>query len=130
MMQTNERKILIVGDGSSEITAIREGLVADGCRVRLSGTAEAALAASQEWHPEVVIADDTFAEFIQHLRRLCIDIPVLVRSRSRAAFVELLNSGADDCVDKSCSVAELRARIRSKLRNSRRFVPTETKREG
>lgn len=130
MIETNERKILIVGRSFPEISDLRNGLVGDGFRVRVSETAEAALAESGMWHPTMVIADESFAGFIDKLRRLCANVPVLIRSRSRAQFVALLNGGADDCVETTCSVAELRARIRSKLKHSRRFVGTTTKREG
>ena len=130
MIEANQRKVLIMGSSTSEIAVIRNGLVADGCQVRVSETAETALAESIRWKPEMVIADDSFADFIGTLRRICTDIPVLIRSQSRTQFVALLNGGADDCVEKTCSVAELRARIRSKLKHSRRFVGTKTGREG
>jgi PleD family two-component response regulator len=68
MIEANERKVLIVGGSSSEIANLRNELVADGCWVRVSETAEAALAEPGTWKPAIIIADDAFAELITRLR--------------------------------------------------------------
>ena len=111
------RKILIVGDASSDLGKIRNALVADGFHVRFSGTAESALVEWRRWQSEIVIVDETVPDVIAALRRISARVVVLARTHSCANCIELLDAGADDCVGKTCSVAELRARIRSKLRS-------------
>jgi len=123
-MRNNEasaQKILIVG-ASSDLREIGTSLVSDGFQIRFSNTSEAALTASQAWYPDFVIVDDTASGFIKAFRALNFRTPLLARTPTRAGFAGLLDDGADDCVERLCSVTELRARIRSKLKYSRRPV--------
>jgi DNA-binding response OmpR family regulator len=108
------------GDNSSDPRAIRSGLATDGYLIRSSLTVEEALEQSKSWQPEIVIADEAVADFSEQtffkaLRASNINSSLLIRSDSRTSFVELLDRGADDCIERSCSVAEARARVRSKL---------------
>lgn len=110
------RKIWIVGDASSDLGNIRNALVADGFHVRFSEMPESALAEWRRWQFDIVIVDETVPDVIAAFRRISARVLVLARTHSCANCIELLDAGADDCVGKTCSVAELRARIRSKLR--------------
>jgi DNA-binding response OmpR family regulator len=111
------RKIWIVGDASSDLKDLRSALVADGFHVRFSGTAESALAEWRRWQFDIVILDETVPDVIAAFRQISARVVVLARTRSLANCIDLLDAGADDCVGTTCSVAELRARIRSKLRS-------------
>lgn len=111
-----KRKIWIVGDASSDLGKIRNALVADGFQVRFSEMPESALAEWRRWQFDIVIVDETVPDVIAAFRRISARVLVLARTHSCANCIELLDAGADDCVGKTCSVAELRARIRSKLR--------------
>jgi two-component system, OmpR family, response regulator MtrA len=118
---TKRSRILIVGSDFTRVAELRTALTADGYLVRSSGSGQEALEQSKAWRPEIVIADGLLADievsvFCTVLRASGAVSSILVRSGQPANIVEVLDAGADDCMDKSCSNVELKARVRSKLK--------------
>jgi len=114
-------RILVVGSDFVHVAELHTALTADGYLVRSSESGREALEESKAWQPEIVIADGLLAdielsEFCTVLRASGAASSILVRSRQQGNIVEVLDAGADDCLDKRCSIAELKARVRSKLK--------------
>jgi DNA-binding response OmpR family regulator len=118
---TKRSRILIVGSDFTRVGELRAALTADGYLVRSSRSGQEALEQSRAWRPEIVIADDLLADievsvFCTVLRASDAASSILVRSGRWGNIVKVLDAGADDCIDKSCSIAELKARVRSQLK--------------
>jgi two-component system, OmpR family, response regulator len=118
---TKRSRILIVGSDFTRVAELRATLTADGYLVRSSRSGQEALEQSKVWRPEIVIADGLLADievsvFCTVLRGSGTASSILVRSGQWGNIVEVLDAGADDCIDKSCSNTELKARVRSKLK--------------
>ncbi|HEY5214064.1 MAG TPA: response regulator, partial [Acidobacteriaceae bacterium] len=114
-------KILIVGSDFTHMAELRTALTTDGYLVHSSMSGQDALEQSKAWRPEIVVADGSLADieipaFCTALRASGAASSILVRLRQPSEFIEVLDAGADDCVDRGCSMSELRARVRSKIR--------------
>jgi DNA-binding response OmpR family regulator len=75
----------------------------------------------------VLIDDDTgtkASEICAHIRARGKTMPIVVVSDRLAtgSKISLLDAGADDCVDKECSMSELTARVRAILRRPKAIV--------
>ena len=117
--------VLVVDDDPTVSDVVRRYLEQDGCRVRLAGNGEAALASAASEMPDLVVLDLMMPgidglEVCRRLRRSAPDLPVLMLTAlgeepDRVAGLEV---GADDYVTKPFSPRELTLRIRSILRRA------------
>lgn len=102
---------------------LERGLAEEGYSVRAASDGEAALRMFNELPPDLVVLDLNLpvmsgAEVLTGIREYSSEIPVLVLTgqHDAAVRVECLNHGADDCLLKPFSMAELKARCRALLR--------------
>ncbi|MGA5301056.1 response regulator transcription factor [Nucisporomicrobium flavum] len=117
--------VLVVDDDPTVSDVVRRYLEQDGCRVRLVGNGEAALAAASAEMPDLVVLDLMMPgidglEVCRRLRQDAPELPVLMLTAlgeepDRVAGLEV---GADDYVTKPFSPRELTLRIRSILRRA------------
>lgn len=116
-------RILIVDDEPHILSLVARGLTADGYESVTAEDGEEALERASQGDIDLVILDvglpsmDGF-EVLRNLRARGIGIPVIMlTARSTTAdAVEGLDAGASDYVPKPFAVVELRARVRSRLR--------------
>src|SRR5665213_3469570 len=97
-------RILVVGADHNRVAELESVLMADGYLVRCSVSGCDALEQSRVWRPEIVIADGTLVDmeipsFCTVLRTSGDASSILVRLRQSSDFAEVLDAGADDCVD-------------------------------
>ena len=118
---TARSRILIVGKDRNRAAELGSALVADGYLVRSSTSGHDALEQSRIWRPQLIIADGSLTDI--KIPSLCTVLrasgnasSIMVRLLHPSDFVEVLDAGADDCMDGGCSTSELKARVRSKLR--------------
>jgi two-component system KDP operon response regulator KdpE len=115
-------RVLIVDDEPQILRALRINLTARQYQVRTAADGTAALRATAEEHPDLIILDLGLpdidgVEVIRSLRGWT-PVPIVVlsgRADSRGK-VDALDAGADDYVTKPFSIDELLARIRSVTR--------------
>jgi two-component system KDP operon response regulator KdpE len=119
-----KQRILVVDDEAQIARVLRAGLAARGYDVRSASDGALALAAFDEWEPDLVITDLSMpgvdgVELCRRLRaRSAVPIIVLsVRDEERTK-VEALDAGADDYVTKPFGIEELGARVRAALRRA------------
>jgi two-component system OmpR family response regulator len=123
-------RALVVDDEANVCYLAGTALRLDRWTVRVSDSGAAALAALEEFRPDVIVLDvmlgdaDGF-EFCQRLRRCGIGTPVLfLTARASAADrVRGLTIGGDDYLTKPFSVEELVARCRLLARRGGRSGP-------
>lgn len=124
-MGNNKYKILVVEDDSSIRSVMQTVLEANGYQVLLAATCtegELMLASHQ---PDLVfldlgLPDRDGLEFIRTARRSS-GVPILILSArtQECDKVEALDLGANDYITKPFGTAELLARVRAALRNTR-----------
>lgn len=115
--------ILIVDDEPAIVQVIQERLEREAFTVRVATTGEAALAATYEERPHLLILDLMLPdadglEVLRHLRQSGHEIPVIILT-ARDDDVDIvvgLELGADDYVVKPFNPRELAARVRAVLR--------------
>lgn len=119
-------RFLIAEDNQALAMFLKRGLEADGHQVRLASDGQAAVDSFLEEAPDFAILDLNMPrldgiEVLRILRSTSEDLPILVLSaRSEVETrIECLNLGADDCMAKPFSLAELRARTLALLRRKR-----------
>ncbi len=134
-----ERKprILVVDDEAQIARVLRAGLTARGYEVRSASDGALALAALEEWGPDLVMTDLSMPgiDGIELCRRIRSrsEIPIIVLSvkGEEGTKVEALDAGADDYVTKPFGMDELIARVRAALRRTAaRTTGTDTVLEG
>lgn len=116
-------RILVVDDEPHILALVTRGLAADGYETVTADDGPEAVERAVEGDIDLVILDvglptmDGF-DVLRTLRSRGIGVPVIMlTARSATAdTVEGLDAGASDYVAKPFSVAELRARVRSRLR--------------
>ena len=116
-------RVLVVEDDAALSRFLQRGLVGEGYAVRVAGDGEAAMTELEAVLPDLLVMDLGLpkrdgTEVLRFLRERCAETPVLVLSarcevRTR---IECLDLGADDCMGKPFSMAELKARCRALLR--------------
>ncbi|MGB0122237.1 MAG: response regulator transcription factor [Silvibacterium sp.] len=119
-------RFLVAEDNQALGMFLRRGLEADGHEVRLAGDGQAAVDNFLEETPDLAILDLNMprldgTEVLRFLRSVTEDLPVLILTARNEMETRLkcLDLGADDCMLKPFSLAELRARIRALLRRRR-----------
>jgi DNA-binding response OmpR family regulator len=126
------RKVLVVDDDKTAAELLERLLVGEGFAVETAATAGGAKELADFFAPDAVLLDvmlngeDTFDVLIELRRNQ--DIPVIMIGDETGSELDRLvglRMGADDCVTKPFSYAELVARLRAVLRRSMpRAVPT------
>ncbi len=118
-----ELRILVVEDDGALRRFLERGLAAEGYRVSLAADGEAAMEELEAVLPDLVVMDLNLpkrdgTEVLRFLRARCTETPALVLSARHevGTRVECLDLGADDCMGKPFSLAELKARCRALLR--------------
>ncbi len=127
----NGPRVLVVDDEAAMRDVLELGLGGHGFAVRVAADAQAALAAVDSWEPEAIILDVMMPRIdgislLPILRRRT-EAPILMLSAKSEvdAKIASLAQGADDYVAKPFDLAELAARVHSRLRRpqlSRRDV--------
>jgi len=119
-------RFLVAEDDRALGIFLTRGLEADGHHVNLASDGQAAVDAFLEQAPDLTILDLNLprkdgAEVLRFLRSLTDDLPILILTarNEMETRVKCLDMGADDCMLKPFSLAELRARCRALLRRSR-----------
>lgn len=124
-MSNNKYKILVVEDDAHIQTLLQTLLESVGFKVILAGSCSAAQVMHASYIPDLIILDlglpdQDGIEFLKKLREES-SVPVIVLSARMEEDdkVAALDEGANDYVTKPFGSAELLARVRSALRNSR-----------
>jgi two-component system, OmpR family, copper resistance phosphate regulon response regulator CusR len=120
-------RILIAEDEARIASFIVKGLIADGHTATVATNGNEALAAGRSGAFDLIVLDLGLPgrdglSVLQELRSEAIEIPVIILT-ARDSIDDLvggLDSGADDYIAKPFRFDELLARIRSRLRESRR----------
>ena len=119
-------RFLVAEDDHALGLFLRRALEAEGHEVRLAQDGQAAIDSLIEEMPDIAILDLNMprkdgTEVLRFLRSVSEDIPVVILSARNETETRLkcLNLGADDCMLKPFSLAELRARTRVLLRRRR-----------
>lgn len=117
-------RILAIDDDPAILRSLRRGLEAHGYDVETLASGEGAVAAVEQFRPDVVLLDLVLpgvdgVEICRQLRTRS-GVPILVLSAvgEDNRKVQALDEGADDYVVKPFSMPELEARIRVALRRS------------
>lgn len=116
-------RILIVEDDAALRRFLERGLAAEGYSVSVAADGEEAIQELDAALPDLVMMDLNLpkrdgTEVLRFLRGRCAETPALVLSARHevGTRVECLDLGADDCMTKPFSLAELKARCRALLR--------------
>jgi DNA-binding response OmpR family regulator len=117
-------RILVVDDEPQIVALVSRGLHADGYETVSAEDGAAALELALAGDVDLIVLDvglpsmDGF-EVLRALRAAGSDVPVIMLTARSATgdAVQGLDAGASDYVPKPFSVAELRARVRSRLRD-------------
>ena len=120
------RRVLVVEDERTINQALADRLVAEGFDVKQAYDGPGAVAAAQEWDPELLVLDVMLPGFDGHevCRRVQAHRPVpvlmLTARDDETDLLVGLGVGADDYLTKPFSLRELVARIRVLLRRVER----------
>ncbi|HEU4981225.1 MAG TPA: response regulator transcription factor [Acidobacteriaceae bacterium] len=119
-------RFLIAEDNEALGTFLKRGLEADGHEVRVASDGQAAVDSFLEQTPEMAVLDLNMprldgTEVLRFFRTVTGDLPILVLSARNdvATRIACFDLGADDCMMKPFSLAELRARCRALARRRR-----------
>lgn len=116
--------VLVIEDDHHIREALTRGLTDAGHAVRAEASGAAALTATVEWVPDVVVLDlglpDLDGADVLRMLRSVTSAPVIVATArdDEKEIVRLLDQGADGYVVKPFSAAQIEARIRAILRRS------------
>jgi DNA-binding response OmpR family regulator len=119
-------RFLIADDDPALGAFLARGLEAEGHIVSVANDGQAAVDAFLREAPDLTILDLNLprkdgAEVLRFLRSVTEDLPILILTARNEVEtrVKCLDLGADDCMLKPFSLAELRARCRALLRRRR-----------
>ena len=119
MVDTPERRILLIEDDRDVRSALAVVLADDGFQVVTAPNGFDALASLEGHRPDVVILDWMMpvvdgANFVRALRtEYHLATPVLVITAGRVSREEALSAGADGYLQKPFDLSELLARVRA-----------------
>jgi len=119
-------RFLVADDDPALGAFLARGLETEGHTVRLASDGQGAVETFLHETPDITILDLNLprkdgTEVLRFVRSISEDIPVLILSARNdvETRVKCLDLGADDCMMKPFSLAELRARCRALLRRRR-----------
>jgi DNA-binding response OmpR family regulator len=119
-------RFLIADDDHALGMLLVRGLETEGHSVRLSGDGQGAVETFLHEMPDLTILDLNLprmdgTEVLRFVRSVSEDLPILILTARNdiETRVKCLDLGADDCMMKPFSLAELRARCRALLRRRR-----------
>ncbi len=124
-MNNNKYKILVVEDEDNICKFISALLEANGYQAIIAKTCLMAQSMFSSYIPDLIILDLGLPDmdgmnFLNYVRETSLTPIIVLSARSdESDKVNALDSGANDYVTKPFSTAELLARVRSSLRNSR-----------
>ncbi|MGA7436642.1 MAG: DNA-binding response regulator [Luteibacter sp.] len=131
-MSAQEPHILVIDDAPEGIRDLLQALRAEPFRISLATTAEQGYQRTQVLAPDLILLDVrmpgmdglTVCRLLQEIQPAR-DIPILFLTSAASEDERLagLSQGAVDYILKSCSPAELLARVRIHLRLTRRGLP-------
>jgi DNA-binding response OmpR family regulator len=123
--------LLVVQDEAPVASFIKRGLEAEGFAVRTACDGAEGLELSRSFDFDLIVLDlvlptVTGEEILAKLRAAGSSVPVIVLTAQDAISdrVSTLNAGADDYLTRPCSLEELVARIRARLRTADQAVST------
>lgn len=124
MTQPSSQRLLLIEDDERIGTRVRDGLQANGLKVRWCRTGMGGLADAAEQPPDIVLLDLGLpdADGIDVARSLRSRLPtiVLILITARDSEIDIvagLDAGADDYLTKPFSITVLLARIRAQMRH-------------
>jgi DNA-binding response OmpR family regulator len=118
---TVRARVLVVDDEPSILRMLQIGLQDGPYEVRTAMTGEDGLRLAAEWQPDIVLLDLLISdldgyEVCRRLRQFTTaPIIVVTALRSEHVVAECVDDGADACIHKPFSVAELTSRVRGAL---------------
>lgn len=123
--------ILVVDDDEEVLDVMRDYLTAEGYHVETAQDGPTALSVIEETPVDGVILDvmlpgQTGFDICRQIR-MRLDLPILFLSAFQDEVHKLrgLGLGADDYIVKTCSPAEVAARVKAVLRRSRKGTPKQ-----
>jgi DNA-binding response OmpR family regulator len=118
-------RILIADDEAAMAMGLRDNLQFEGYEVIVASDGEAALAATTQHNPDLVLLDIMMPkldglEVCRRIRQAGLRIPILMLTAKSQEIdiVRGLEVGADDYITKPFSVRELLARVKAALRRT------------
>jgi DNA-binding response OmpR family regulator len=120
------RRVLVVEDDPTIVDAIAVRLRAEGFRIRTAADGPAAVAAAEEWEPDLLILDVMLPGFdgLEVCRRVqarrLVPVLMLTARDDETDMLVGLGVGADDYMTKPFSMRELVARVHVLLRRVER----------
>ena len=121
---TASKRILVVDDEPVVAEVVERYLRRDGYDVRVASTGTEALAAAQDWVPDLVVLDVMLPEMgglevCRRIRQQSLTPIIMLTARGEESDrIVGLEMGADDYVVKPFSPGELAARVKSVLRRT------------
>ncbi len=119
-------RILVIEDDAAIARGLAQNLRFEGYQVEVAADGQRGLELAVDQRPDLVLLDVMLPqrngfEVLRELRRLEIDVPVLMLTAKGEEIdkVRGLDLGADDYVTKPFSLPELLARVRAALRRRR-----------
>ncbi|NIQ80832.1 MAG: response regulator, partial [Anaerolineae bacterium] len=113
------------------LTLLKLGLEREGFTVATAENGKEGLRQAYRTHPDVIVLDIMMAEMdgwttCQRLRQVC-DVPIIMLTAKTGErdIVKGLSLGADDYLAKPCSFDELKARIHTRLRRSKKTTKAD-----
>lgn len=124
-------RVLIVEDDTAMAVALRDGFEQEGHTVTVATDGEAALRATEEETPDLMLLDVMLPKMSGHdvcrqLRERGTKIPIIMLTARSQEIDKVvgLKLGADDYITKPFSFMELLARVEAVLRRSNASMPT------
>jgi two-component system, sensor histidine kinase and response regulator len=131
----NNHSILVVDDEVTNFEIIEVLLASDNYDLHYAGSGEAAFTTLERIEPDVILLDlmmpgmDGLAVCQQlRLMRQWRSIPIIMvtAAAGKSILALCLDAGADDFINKPVDALELRARVKSMLRNKKQFDRIES----
>lgn len=134
MMESQQKRILVIEDDPLTSEVIVEALVQSGYLVKAISNPEMAFSSIDEWSPHLVITDHDMPgmsglDLLCELRKRENYVNVIFVSgrKDSKTIVRALEEGADDFIEKPFRIEELNARVRVSLRANEAYRDLEEK---
>jgi two-component system, sensor histidine kinase and response regulator len=131
----NNHSILVVDDEVANFEVIEVLLASDKYNLHHASSGEAALAILETFEPDVILMDLMMPGMdglvlCQRLRLMrkwrSIPIIIVTAAAGKSILAQCLDAGADDFINKPVDGLELRARVKSMVRNKKQFDRIES----